>query len=243
MATTAAAQSIPLQNTTATTATTSCSSPHQVLSVDFSWMKWKSLITTQDSSSSQPQPLYTVSYKTLSPNLVFKSAIDKSVFGTGTLHSFSIDSDCSLHDQPIKVKAMKRWKTEYSHLSRTFSPSSKEPIQMLWTSSSGWKNWDFICLDASSMPVAKFSANTMSLKNVGRIEFMGEEVIGNEAFKEEIVVVGMTLMYTMVLRSTSFLSLFGAVFAKPGRIEKEKDGKGGNVKDVKGGQDGKVHGD
>ena len=87
------------------------------------------------------------------------------------------------------------------------------------------------------MPVAKFSANTMSLKNVGRIEFMGEEVIGNEAFKEEIVVVGMTLMYTMVLRSTSFLSLFGAVFAKPGRIEKEKDGKGGQ------GKDGKVHGD
>ncbi|KAF5877157.1 uncharacterized protein Bfra_001520 [Botrytis fragariae] len=238
MATTAAGPSIPLQTTTATTSTTSCSSPHQALSVDFSWKKWKSLITTQDSSSSSSsQPLYTVSYKTLSPNLVFKSALDKSVFGTGTLHPFSIDSDCSLRDQPIQLKAMKRFKTEYSHLSRTFSPSSKEPVQMLWTSSSGWKNWDFICLDASSMPVAKFSANTMSLKNVGRIEFLGEEVIGNEAFKEEIVVVGMTLMYTMVLRSTSFLSLFGALFAKPGRKEMEEEGKGGQA------NDGKVHGD
>ncbi|TGO36005.1 hypothetical protein BHYA_0138g00180 [Botrytis hyacinthi] len=239
MATTAAGPSIPLQTTTASTSTTSCSSPHQALSVDFSWKKWKSLITTQDSSSpsSPPQPLYTVSYKPLSPNLIFKSALDKSVFGTGTLHSFSIDSDCSVRDHPIKVKAMKRFKTEYSHLSRTFSPSSKEPVQMLWMSSSGWKNWDFICLDASSMPVAKFSANTMSFKNVGRIEFLGEDVLGNEAFKEEIVVVGMTLMYTMVLRSTSFLSLFGAVFAKPGKKENEEEGKGGQAKD------GKVHGD
>ncbi|TGO87678.1 hypothetical protein BPOR_0210g00070 [Botrytis porri] len=227
--------SIPLQTTTATTSTTSCSSPHQTLSVDFSWKKWKSLITTQDSSSSAPQPLYTVSYKPLSPNLLFKSALDKSIFGTGTLHSFSIDSDCSLREHPIKIKAMKRFKTEYSHLSRTFSPSSTEPIQMLWTSSSGWKNWDFICLDVSSMPVAKFSANTMSFTNVGRIEFLGEEVIGNEKFREEIVVVGMTLMYTMVLRSTNFLSLFGAVFVKPGR--REEEGKGGQVKD------GKVHGD
>ncbi|KAF7955584.1 hypothetical protein EAE96_004510 [Botrytis aclada] len=241
MATTATSPTIPLQTTTATTSTstTSCSSPHQALSVDFSWKKWKSLITTQDSTSlsSPPQPLYTVSYKTFSPNLVFKSALDKSIFGTGTLHCLSIDSDCSVREQPIKLKAMKRWKTEYSHLSRTFSPSSAEPVQMLWTSSSGWKNWDFICLNASSMPVAKFSANTMSLKNVGRIEFLGEEVIGNEAFKEEIVVLGMTLMYTMVLRSTSFLSLFGAVFAKPGKREEGEEGKGGQAKV------GKVHGD
>lgn len=72
------------------------------------------------------------------------------------------------------------------------------------------------------MPVAKFSANTMSLRNVGRVEFLGPTLMANEAFREEIVVVGMTLMYTMVLRSTSILSFFGAIIARPGRSEEAK---------------------
>lgn len=72
------------------------------------------------------------------------------------------------------------------------------------------------------MPVAKFSANTMSLRNVGHIEFLGPVAMGNEAFREEVVVVGLTLMYTMVLRLTSILSFFGAVIARPGKREEGK---------------------
>ncbi|KAF7862536.1 hypothetical protein EAF04_007409 [Stromatinia cepivora] len=248
---TTAQPSTPLQSTNPPT---SSLSPHQSLSVNFSWKKFKSLISTPDTSSSQP--LYTVSYKSFKPNLVFRSASDDSVFGTGTIHPVSIDADCEVRGRRIKIKAMKRWKTEYAHLSYTFNSSSsqssisnidtstsstsntsapnietdtsnsnpdkKEPVQMTWTSSSGWKTWDFICLDTSQMPVAKFSANTLSLKNVGCIEFLGEEAMSNERFREEIVVVGMTLMYTMVLRTTSVLSLVGAVFAKPGWREEEK---------------------
>ncbi|KAA8568881.1 hypothetical protein EYC84_007860 [Monilinia fructicola] len=187
--------------------------PHQTLTVDFSWKKFKSLITTTGSDSPS-KPLYIVSYKSFKPNLVFKSALDDSTLGTGTLHPISIDADCSVRGRPIKIKALKRFKTEYTHLSHTFSSSSSDPhtdrppVQMTWTSSSGWKTWDFICLDEQQMPVAKFSANTMSLRNVGRVEFLGPTLMANEAFREEIVVVGMTLMYTMVLRSTSILSFF-----------------------------------
>lgn len=93
---------------------------------------------------------------------------------------------------------------------------------MTWTSSSGWSNWDFICLDQNQLPVAKFSANTMSLRNVGYIEFFNPEVLRNEPFREEIMVVGMTLMYTMALRTSSVLSLFGAIISKPGKREEGK---------------------
>ncbi|KAB8296759.1 hypothetical protein EYC80_002176 [Monilinia laxa] len=198
---------------------------HQTLTVDFSWKKFKSLITTTGTDAPS-KPLYIVSYKSFKPNLVFKSSLDDSTLGTGTLHPISIDSDCSVRGRPIKIKALKRFKTEYTHLSHTFSSSDTNidspPVQMTWTSSSGWKTWDFICLDQHQMPVAKFSANTMSLRNVGRIEFLDPRVMANEAFREEIVVVGMTLMYTMVLRTTSILSLFGAFIARPGRKEEGK---------------------
>lgn len=248
MTTTTTTESIPLPtinpSSYPSTSTSMSTSPHQAFSVDFSWRKFKSLITTRPSSPSEkPQPLYIVSYRPVKPNLVFKSALDNSVFGTGFIPPIIIDSDCELRGRKIKVKAMKRFKTEYSHMSHTFNSSSdanaaeKDPVQMTWISTSGWKNWDFICLDAAQMPVAKFSANTMSLKNVGTFEFLGEEAIGNERFKEEVVVVGTTLLYTMVLRTTSFLSLFGAVFARPGKKIEAKDGDGERMD----GKDGKVH--
>ncbi|KAJ8069482.1 hypothetical protein OCU04_003135 [Sclerotinia nivalis] len=254
--TTTTNSSTPLQSSNPPT---SSLSPHQSLSVDFSWKNFKSLISTRDTSP--PQPLYSISYKSLKPHLVFKSAIDDSTFGTGTIHAVSIDADCEVRGRRIKIKALKRWRTEYAHLSYTFNSSSsfpsstdpnietntststsnldnqqqqqqqQQPVKMTWTSSSGWKTWDFICLDASQMPVAKFSANTLSLRNVGCIEFLGKEAMGNEGFREEIVVVGLTLMYTMFLRMTSVLSLVGAVFARPGwreegRGEERETGKG-----------------
>jgi hypothetical protein len=57
-------------------------SPGYALKVDFSWMKWKALITEKDGS--QSKSLYIIDYKTLQLNLVFKSASDNSTFGTGT---------------------------------------------------------------------------------------------------------------------------------------------------------------
>lgn len=174
------------------------------------------------------------------------------------MHPISIDADCEVCGHKIKIKALKRWKTEYAHLSHTFCLGSytsststsninfdeeqqkqqQKPVKMTWTTSTGWKTWNFICLDASQMPVAKFSANTLSLTQVGCVEFLGEEAMRNERFREEIVVVGLTLMYTMFLRMSSILSLVGAVCARPGWREEEMEGEGeremgkrkGNVK-------------
>ncbi|KAI9648911.1 hypothetical protein NHQ30_001477 [Ciborinia camelliae] len=211
-------QEIPLQTVDADT---SLEAPHQTLTVDFSWKKFKSIISAADSTDHKP--LYNVSYKTFQPNLIFQSASDATPLGTGTLHPISIDADCTVRGRAIKIQALKRFKTEYTHLSPTFAACDSyienPAVAMTWTSSSGWKNWDFICLDPQQMPVAKFSANTMSLRNVGRIEFWGPVATAHRAFQEEIIVVGMTLMYTMVLRSTSVLSLLGAMVARPGKKE------------------------
>lgn len=105
---------------------------------------------------------------------------------------------------------MKRFKTEYSHLSNVYSETD-EPATMTWTSKSDFKTWDFICLDPQQLPVAKFSANIWAVKKVGNIEFLGPKA-GSEAAREEILVTGLTLFYCMMLRMNNVLSLFGAVF-------------------------------
>jgi hypothetical protein len=192
----------------------------RTLQVDFSWMKFKSLITEKDDPESKP--LYIVDYKAFKPNLLFQSATDNSTFGIGTVHNFHIHGDCEFRDQHIKIKALKRWRTAYTHLSHSFSDTDA-PVTMTWTSDSGFKTWDFICLDEQQMPVAKFSANLWTLKNVGNIEFLGEKTATSEAARQEIVITGMTLMYTMALRTSSLFSFFGAFFASTGPIDKEKD--------------------
>lgn len=106
-------------------------------------------------------------------------------------------------------------------------------MRMTWTSSCGLKTWDFICLDEQKMPVAKFSANIWGLKKVGYITFMGSSTPGahaaggnvSDAVREEIVVTGLTLFYCMVLRTNSVLSLFGAIFSRPGHAGRKETGK------------------
>jgi hypothetical protein len=41
----------------------------------------------------------------------------------------------------------------------------------------------------------------------------------SQAAQEEIFVVGITLFYTMVLRTTNIFNFFGAIFARPGHKE------------------------
>ncbi|KAF2178158.1 hypothetical protein K469DRAFT_456224, partial [Zopfia rhizophila CBS 207.26] len=182
------------------------------LQVDFSWKKFKSLITEKDDP--QSKPIYIVDYKTFKPHLVFKSAADDSTFASGTLHHISINADCEIRGQPVTLKALKRFKTEYTHLSHAFS-NNDAPVPMTWTSTSGFKTWDFICLDTQQMPVAKFSANAWAVKKVGNIEFLGSKAATSDAVRDEIVVTGLTLFYCMVLRSSSILSFFGAIFSRP----------------------------
>jgi hypothetical protein len=212
-----------MELSTTSTSTSALQTPPQshTLQVDFTWKKFKALIT---SPSDPSKPLYIVDFKSFSPHLVFTyPSSPNHPFGTGTLHAVSINADCTLHSSPIQLKALKRWQTSYEHLSLSFSPSTspnKTPVPMTWTSTSGLKTWDFICLDEHQIPVAKFSANIWALKKIGNIEFMGEKA-GDERCREEILIVGMTLFYCMVLRSSSLLSFFGAIFARPGHVKDE----------------------
>ena len=203
------------------------------LTVDFSWRKFNALIRPSSTSSQKP---YTVKFKPLSPHLVFKT--DEAIFGTGHLNTFSINAACTLRNVPIELIAEKRLKTSYSHQSHNFSSDPKKTVKMTWTSTSDFVTWDFICLDEKQNPVAKFSANIWALKKIGRIEFSnigeGEEA---ERKKEEIVVMGLTLFNTMVVRMNNIFSLWGSAFHTPGRArEKVKNVEGEGVELEEGGK-------
>lgn len=207
------------------------------LTVDFSWRKFKTLIYEGDTVSGTP--LYTLNYKILGRlKLVFKrisnpaalgeiasetsditddashDSPNTDIIGKGTVHVVRIDADYEVHGRSDKLVAQKRWSTEYTHRSEAMSDDGKL-VTMHWLSDSNFKTWDFICVDENQLPVAKCTTNLWALKTFGKIEFMGPKA-HDRAFQEEIMVTGLTLMYCMVTRVNSPLSLLGAVLAKPG---------------------------
>lgn len=95
-------------------------------------------------------------------------------------------------------------------------------MNMTWTTSSNFVNWDFVCLDENSEPVARFSSNVWAVKKLGFIEFMSDKA-NDPAAREEIVVIGLTIYYTMLLRMNNIFQLFGAAFAKPGYPKNENE--------------------
>lgn len=208
--------------TTTNNLTSALDAPHQktpnhsrALRVDFSWRKFNTVVTEKDDPESKP--LYIVEFNTLHSRIIFKSAADDSLFGTGNIPAISINTDGEIHGKNYQLKALKRFKTSYMHLSHAYSDTGT-PVPMTWTSSANFTQWDFVCLDEQQNPVAKFSVNVWALKKLGNIEFLGPRA-GNTAAREEILVVGTTLYYTMLVRASSVLSLFGAVFSNPGPIK------------------------
>ncbi|KAM0553224.1 hypothetical protein ACHAPJ_007512 [Fusarium lateritium] len=204
-------------------ADTTQSAPGSTLEVDFRWNKFKALVSEKDPQSNRSTPKYIIDYNSFkSPHLVFHPYEEKSVtIGTGTLHPVTIHADYELHGQKGTIKALKRFITSYTHLSYNYSDSPDgTPAAMTWTSASSFKTWDFICLDEQQTPVAKFSANTWALTKIGNIEFLGPKA-HDPACREEILITGMTLCYQMILRATNFFNLVGAVFSKPGPLDKE----------------------
>ncbi|KAE8445935.1 hypothetical protein EG329_012714 [Mollisiaceae sp. DMI_Dod_QoI] len=188
------------------------------LQVDFQWKKFKTLISEENAGKAKP--LYIVQYRVSKPCLVFKTPANDSVIGTGTTHAISIDADCEIRGKPTKIKALKRFKTEYTYLSSAFS-GTDAPVTMTWTANYGLKTWDFVCLDMKQVSVARFSVNVWGIKRIGDVEFLGSKAT-NEAAREEIVITGLTLFYCMYIRIFSVLSLFGAVLARPGPVDQEK---------------------
>ncbi|KAL8691433.1 MAG: hypothetical protein Q9218_003335 [Villophora microphyllina] len=203
----------------------SSSLSNPTLQADFAWRKWHTLISDASDSS---RPIYVVHYRpfAMSSNLIFKSAADDNTIGTGTLHAVSINAHYDLHGRKGTIKALKRWKTAYTYLSSAYA-DGESLATMTWTSNSDFKTWDFICLDSQQMPVAKFSANLWALKRIGNIEFLGPKA-SSPAVRDEIVVTGLTLVYCMILRTSSLLSFFGACVARPGPIKSADAATSGN---------------
>ena len=134
------------------------------------------------------------------------------------MHAISISPDYQLHGVKGTLKAQKRLRTIYTHMSTAFSDKGA-PVKMTWTSQSGFKTWDFICVNEKQEPVAKFSANMWALKKFGKIDMLGPKAL-DDAARDEIVVVGYTLYYCWILRVNNPLNLLGSAF-----LSKEKPDK------------------
>lgn len=154
------------------------------------------------------------------PHLEFRDSNDEELIGTGDLHTFKIDSESSVRGKPMHIKALKRFVTAYTHPSEAYRTAGGAPQNMTWTSSTNFKQWDFVCLDEDKVPVARFSSNVWAVRKLGFIEFMGEKADDPKA-REEIVVVGLTIYYTMLVRMNNIFQLFGAVASKPGYPKSE----------------------
>ncbi|CAL5875130.1 uncharacterized protein PFLUO_LOCUS9434 [Penicillium psychrofluorescens] len=191
------------------------------LNVEFEWRKWKAFISK--ASDPESKPIYVVGFHHMNkPQIEYKSIGDDqktTTIGTGTLHTLKIDTEYELHGQKRTLKALKRWKREYTYHSYIYSDNPKVPMTMTWTSSSGFKTWDFVCVDESQNPVARWSINIWATKKVGKIEFLGPKA-NDEAAHDEIVVTGLTLFWFMGLRSTNIGNFFATFFARPGPLEK-----------------------
>ncbi|KAF5683970.1 hypothetical protein FCIRC_4183 [Fusarium circinatum] len=212
-----------------------------VFEVDFKWNKMKALVSEKNPQTNTSTPKYIVDYHAFKCTaLVFHPYEDpKAVIGTGTLHPVTIHATYELHGQKGTIKALKRFMTSYTHLSYNYSNNPDgTPAAMTWASASSFKTWDFICLDEQQSAVAKFSANCWALNNIGCVEFLGPKA-NDPAAREEILVTGMTLCYQMILRTTNFLNLGGAIFARTGPLDKEaapkkpmRNGDGKSIKEL-----------
>lgn len=185
--------------------------------VEYNWYNFKARI--YDDNKPDSEPLYIGDFAKLrAPHGIYKRADDGKVIGTGTLHFINIDAEYEVHGRKDTLVAQKRFRTIYTSRSLAMSDTDK-PVTLTWTSDSGFKNWDFVCVDENMLPVAKFSTNIWRMVKLGKIQFMGPKA-DSQALREELIVAGLTLVYHMMVRMQNILGLVGAVFASPGHDKK-----------------------
>ncbi|RMJ28235.1 hypothetical protein PHISP_00867 [Aspergillus sp. HF37] len=185
--------------------------------VEYTWYNFKCRI--YDDNKTGAEPLYIADFAKLrKPHAIYKRADNDQVIGTGTLHFFNIDADYEIHGRRDTMVAQKRFSTVYTHRSFAMSDTD-QPMTMTWTSDSGFKTWDFVCVDENQLPVARFSANFWRMVKVGKIEFMGPKA-DSQALREELIVAGITLVYHMMVRMNNLLGLVGALCSSPGHDKK-----------------------
>ncbi|KAK4624272.1 hypothetical protein CLAFUW4_05859 [Fulvia fulva] len=197
--------------------------PSSPWKVDFKWGKQRFLIT--DTSSIQDVAI--IRCKLREPSLEFRTPDDKTTFGTGTVHAISIHPDYECNGFKGPLRASSRWATRYQPFFPNFGTPAN-PMVMSWTTSSSSKDWDFICLDDKGEAVARYATKIWATKKVGVIEFVGPKAEDLEA-RREILVTGVLMWYTMLVRVNNPLNLMYSIFGKAGPIR--KDGGRGIVGD------------
>lgn len=180
--------------------------------VDFTWKKFKGVIT----NSKTNELVMDIDCKRMTkPHLKFKNP-QNELIGTASFNVVSIHAECEVRGRPKRIQAMKRWTTEYTYLSDAFAKGDGSPVPMYWTSSSGFKHWDFVLLDSNKEAVARFHSNIWAVKKLGFLEFMGDY---SAETKEEICITGCSVYYNTLLRMNNVFQFFGAIGAKTGPIE------------------------
>jgi hypothetical protein len=211
--------------TTQTQATTIPPTAGLTLQVDFVWSKFRNIVSSK-SPDGTIIPLYIQHFRPTKPQLRFESAISKTNIAKDTIHSFSISADCILHGREIILKPLKRWKTQYNYLSRALRGSG-EAVPVSWIANSSLKVWDFVCVNSVTQePIAKFGVNLWALRQVGNFYFEKSESEIEEGLRDEVVVMGLTILYVMMTRINNPLHLLGSAFSKPGKVE-GNEGTGG----------------
>lgn len=193
------------------------------LQVDFAWTKFKNTIS-EKSSTGQLTPLYIQHFRPTKPNLLFDHADTNKQFATGSIKGVAISADCKIDDQDIALKPLSRWYTKYNYLSTVLSPDGSTPMAVTWQTNSSMKTWNFVCLDANQLPIAKFSVNLWALKEVGNFHFTQSAGEISKAARDEIVVVGITLFYVMYVRMNNPLNLLGSIFGKAEKVGTNGEG-------------------
>ena len=195
--------------------------PNLSLQVDFEWSKFRNTIS--EKNGQQLHPLFIQHFRKSKLHLNFESVADGSEIATSVMHTFNIHAECMIRGQEIKIQPLSRLKTRYNYLSHTLSPSA-EPVPITWVTETSKKIWDFVCLDANQLPLAKFSVNIWALKEVGNFHFEKPKDEISDAVRDEIIIAGMTIFYVMVVRMNNPLNLLGAAFAKTGKVEGSQRG-------------------
>jgi hypothetical protein len=184
------------------------------LQVDAAWLNYRKTISSRGADG-QLTPLYIQHFRPLKPQLRFERAKDHKYIAKSTIHHFSINGDCVLHDRKINLKPLKRWKTEYNYLSHALDGT---PVS--WIANSTLKVWDYVCVNSVTQePIAKLSVNWWAVKRLGNFYFEKTEAEVSEELRDEVVTTGLTLLYVMLARMNSPIYLLGAAFAKPGKVE------------------------
>ena len=208
--------------------------PHNLnLQVNYTWSKFRNEILSKDAYG-RVTPLYDMHFRFLKPQLRFTRVVDKKQIAEGTINGFSISGECMIHGQKLTLKPLKRWKTQYNYISHAL-----DGVPISWIANSSMTVWDFVCVNSVTQePIAKFAVNLWALKNVGNFYFEKSAADIPGVLRDEVVVIGLTLLYTMTSRINNPVQLVGAVFAKPGKAEREEGQTELELEDER--RDGKV---